>query len=195
MIWCQLDVMEQQTLLCNYHTWGSKYRVILLSFCIVVVALDTGVGCTNDVWELNVADCLHCQCADSKGKLGRFYRSIQRLPGSTKHAVLLGMPQTEAPNSNVIVFRPNTGHQIRPMPNDQFVAKWASLSKLQCFVIILTCNDMQSWCHAASSHEIWMETQDAIYRCSRVSQSSMPATITSSVSFPHFRKPCAFSHY
>ena len=52
---------------------------------------------------------------------GAFHRSINRLPGTNKFAVVLAMPQGAA---GAGVFRPNTGRQQRPMPRDQFVSRW-----------------------------------------------------------------------
>lgn len=51
-----------------------------------------------------------------------------------KHAVVLGTPQDASANPPILVVRPNTGRQPRPMAHDQFFAKYApSLAAVQWF--------------------------------------------------------------
>ena len=51
-----------------------------------------------------------------------------------KHAVVLGTPQDASASPPILVVRPNTGRQPRPMAHDQFFAKYApSLAAVQWF--------------------------------------------------------------
>jgi hypothetical protein len=58
------------------------------------------------------------------GRKPGFYRSVNPLPPNNKHAVVLALPQESKQSLTWSLVRPNTGRQLRPLPNDQFILRW-----------------------------------------------------------------------
>lgn len=64
--------------------------------------------------------------ADANSNSGQFYRSIQRLPGTGKHAVVLGLQLGSGRSQSFSVVRPNTGRQLRPVQSTLFLSRCKS---------------------------------------------------------------------